>query len=72
MKRCLLLGLVFLSLAGGCSGNKSKELFDTAQFEEKQNNRDHARQLYKEIVTNYPESPIAKKAQERLAALAGK
>ncbi|WP_224981759.1 tetratricopeptide repeat protein [Geomonas agri] len=71
MKR---VGLAVLLLAAlcGCAGDKGKELFDTAQFEEKQNNREHAKQLYQEIVTKYPDSPIAKQAQERLAALGGK
>jgi TolA-binding protein len=55
-----------------CSVDKSKELMETAQFEEKQNNREHARKLYQEIVSKYPKSPLAKQAEERLAALAGK
>jgi TolA-binding protein len=59
-------------IMAACSADKSKELFETAQFEEKQNNREHARQLYQEIVTKYPKSPLAKQAEERLAALAGK
>ena len=72
MKRLVVLGLVLIGLMGACSVDKSKELFETAQFEEKQNNREHAMQLYQEIVTKYPKSPLAKQAQERLATLAGK
>lgn len=72
MKRLALLAMVLMGLLGACSGDKSKELFETAQFEEKQNNREHARQLYQEIVTKYPESPVAKQAQERLGALSEK
>ncbi|HLO25023.1 MAG TPA: hypothetical protein VK187_02845 [Geobacteraceae bacterium] len=72
MKRLVALGLVLIGLMGACSIDKSKELFETAQFEEKQNNREHAMQLYQEIVTKYPKSPLAKQAQERLATLAGK
>ncbi|QWV91998.1 hypothetical protein KP004_12265 [Geomonas oryzisoli] len=71
MKR-LVLGALLLAALGGCAGDKGKELFDTAQFEEKQNNREHAKQLYQEIVTKHPDSPLAKQAQERLAALGGK
>lgn len=71
MKRLLLVLFTALSLLGGCSSDKSKELFETAQFEEKQNNRDHARKLYQEIVEKYPDSPVAKQAQERLTALGG-
>lgn len=72
MKRLVASGLVLLGLMGACSVDKSKELFETAQFEEKQNNREHAAQLYQEIVAKYPKSPLAKQAQERLAALAAK
>ena len=72
MKRLVILGMVLIGLAGACTADKSKELFETAQFEEKQNNREHARQLDQEIVTKYPKSPLAKQAEERLAVLAGK
>ena len=72
MKRFVILGMVCIGLLGACTGDKSKELFETAQFEEKQNNREHARQLYQEIVTKYPKSPLAKQAEERLATLSGK
>jgi outer membrane protein assembly factor BamD (BamD/ComL family) len=72
MKRLVVLGMVLIGLLGACTGDKGKELFETAQFEEKQNNREHARQLYQEIVTKYPTSPLAKQAEDRLAALAGK
>lgn len=58
--------------ATGCSGDKGKELFETAQFEEKQSNREHAAKLYEEIVRKYPESPLAAKAKERLQALSVK
>ncbi len=59
------LYVVMLALSG-CNGSKADELLETAQFEEKQNNRDHARQLYEEILRNYPKSEAARKAQERL------
>lgn len=72
MKRLIVLGMALACLLGACAGDKSKELFETAQFEEKQNNREHAIKLYQEIVTKYPKSPLAKQAEERLAALAGK
>ena len=72
MKRLIVLALVLMAFVGGCSSDKSNELLETARFEEKQNNNEHARKLYQEIVEKYPESPAAKEAQERLAALGGK
>ncbi|MFM8550785.1 MAG: hypothetical protein ACKOCD_00460 [Nitrospiraceae bacterium] len=62
------LGLSLLAFAG-CGGDRAQELFETAQFEERQNNRDHARQLYEEILREYPASEAARNAQDRLRAL---
>ena len=59
---CLLLLLV------GC-GDKAKDLYDTAQLEEKQNNRPHATKLYRQIVEEHPDSPYANQAKTRLAEL---
>jgi outer membrane protein assembly factor BamD (BamD/ComL family) len=59
---CLLLLLV------GCS-DKAKDLFDTAQLEEKQNNRPHSTKLYRQIVEKYPDSRYANQAKTRLAEL---
>ena len=69
MKKLVLLGMVLLGLLGGCAADKSQELFETAQFEEKQNNKEHARKLYQEILDKYPDSPVAKQAEERLKAI---
>jgi len=64
-----MLAIVFSISA--CSGSGDKELFETAKFEELQNNKEHARELYDEVVKKYPESDYAKKAKERLNALKG-
>ena len=69
MIRRMVLGLAFVLALSGCGGSKADELFETAQFEEKQNNREHAQQLYEEILRDYPESETAKKAAARLAQL---
>jgi len=54
-------------LALGCSTDKNAaELLDTARFEEKQNNRDHAIKLYSEIIQKYPDSQAAITAKNRL------
>jgi len=67
MRKILLLAWLFLILAG--CGDRAKELFDTAQFEERQYNVEHAQQLYQEIVDGFPDSPYAAQAKERLTVL---
>lgn len=64
----ILLGSGIL-LMGGCT-EKSKELFETAQLEELQNNPEHARRLYREIIQDYPDSEYADRARERMSELA--
>ncbi|MBT0663371.1 hypothetical protein KI809_03570 [Geobacter pelophilus] len=67
--RFAIIGMLVLSVAVGCAGDKGKELFDTAQFEEKQGNREHALKLYQEIIQKHAGSELAKKAEGRLAEL---
>lgn len=70
MKQFMLALLVLCTLtAGGCTGDKGKELFETAQFEEKQHNVEHAVQLYREIVRKHAGSDYAVKAEQRLTEL---
>lgn len=62
--------MVMVSLAiAGCSGDSAKELFETAQLEELQDNYDHARELYRKIIEKHTESAYAAKARERLDGL---
>lgn len=61
-----VLGLFFGS--AGC-GESPQQLFETAQFEELQNNQSHARELYEQIIRTHPNSDFAKKAALRLAEL---
>jgi TolA-binding protein len=68
--RNLTNAAVLLSLLlVGCSGDKAKELLETAEFEERQMNVPHAKQLYEEVIRLYPSSPQAQTARERLAKL---
>jgi hypothetical protein len=62
----LILLLLFAFVLPGCSGDKAAELYNTAGFEELQNNREHALKLYEEIVEKYPDSEYAQKAEERI------
>ena len=62
--RVWLLGI--LLAFSGCGLESSENLFETAQFEEKQSNLTHAKQLYQQIIASYPESDYAKMAQQRL------
>jgi TolA-binding protein len=66
--RLILCSLCFMLLLS-CSGDKAKELLETAEFEERQHNVVHAKQLYEEIVRSHPSSPQAETARTRLAAL---
>jgi TolA-binding protein len=66
MRRFLAVFLLLLLV--GC-GDQAKNLFDTAQLEEKQNNRPHATKLYQQIIEEYPNSPYANQAKSRLAEL---
>ncbi len=68
-KSCIALSLcLFVFGVVGC-GEDPQQLFETAQFEELQNNESHARELYERIIQTSPDSQFAKKAKERLAEL---
>ena len=70
-KYVLILLTVCCTALTACSNDQGKQQLETAQFEEKQNNREHAVKLYEEVVTKYAGSPNAKIAQDRLNALKG-
>jgi outer membrane protein assembly factor BamD (BamD/ComL family) len=57
-----------VTLLAGC-GDKAKDLYETAELEEKQFNKPHATELYRQIVEQYPSSPYASQAKDRLAEL---
>ena len=66
----LAAGVLMLALTA-CSADNGKQQLETAQFEEKQNNKEHAIKLYEEVVSKYPGSANAKIARERLDVLKG-
>ena len=66
MRRLVILVSLLLALGSAACGDGAKEIFDTAEFEELQNNIEHARQLYRRIIEQYPDSQFAGKAQGRL------
>lgn len=69
LKYTLCIGLVLACLALAGCGDRAKELYETAQFEELQQNKPHAIKLYEELLQKYPDSEYGKKARERLDSL---
>lgn len=62
--------LIIAILSAGCSAEKKgAELLETARFEEKQNNLEHAVKLYEEVVRRFPGSQPSKDAAIRLNEL---
>ncbi len=64
-----ILCLLLLALTVACDVDKAKELLDTAEFEERQMNLPHAKQLYEDVIRLYPGSKEAEAARARLAQL---
>ncbi len=64
----MLRVLICISWIGisGC-GEDPQQIFDTAQFEEKQGNQAHAIELYEHVIEISPESEWGKQERERLA-----
>jgi TolA-binding protein len=66
--RAMVLCVAILACTA-CSGDKPKELLDLAEFEERQMNLPHARELYEDVIRLYPTSKEAETARARLASL---
>jgi len=66
LRKAVLAAGLLLACAG-CPGESAEQLMKTADFEELQRNQEHAHQLYERIVREFPDSPEAKIAAERLA-----
>jgi len=70
MKRWLSIVCIVLAVTVcGCTGSDPEALFDTAKLEERQDNPEHARQLYQRLVDEHPQTAYADKARERLRDL---
>ena len=70
MTRWMQIGAVVFCIAlSACTGDKAKELFETAELEERQHNVAHAKQLYEDLIRLYPSSPQAETARARLILL---
>jgi TolA-binding protein len=69
MRLTIIVAVLLAAFTVGCSDKAAQELYMTAQFEERQNNVQHAKDLYQEITTKYPTSSYAKDAQARLMIL---
>lgn len=71
MKTTIIIALFSALLLAGCTSGEKKaaELLETARFEEKQSNREHAQKLYQEIIKKYPDSTAAKEAAGRMNEL---
>jgi hypothetical protein len=67
--RALTIAVMLTLLISGCSGDKAKDLLETAELEERQMNLPHAKQLYEEVIRLYPSSREAQTARDRLAKL---
>ena len=65
----IVIVVLLLIGAAACSGDKAKELLETAELEERQMNVPHAKQLYEDIIRLYPSSKEADTARARLAKL---
>jgi TolA-binding protein len=67
-KMAVIAASVFSLLFCACADaeQRAQELYELAVFEEKQFNKEHATELYEEILQKYPETEVAQKARDNL------
>ncbi len=64
--------VTLLSLGAACGPGQAAQQLEIAQFEERQGNKAHAKELYQDLIIRYSDSPAAQTARARLAELADK
>lgn len=69
MTRTTISAVLLCVALAACTGDKPKELLETAELEERQHNESHAKQLYEDVIRLYPDSKQAETARAHLAAL---
>ena len=71
-RMCMWIILAVLLLGSACGPDQAAQQLEIAQFEERQGNKAHAKELYQDIILRYSDSPAAQTARTRLAELADK
>lgn len=67
---CSVTCSVILVLAACTGGDRAaRELCDLARFEQQQFNHEHARELYEQVLRQYPDSSSADTARAALSAM---
>ena len=61
--------IILFLLITACSGDKARELLETAELEERQMNLPHAKQLYEDVIRLYTTSKEADTDRARLTKL---
>ncbi len=69
---CTWVILALLLVGSACGPDQAAQQLEIAQFEERQGNKAHAKELYQEIILRDSDSPAAQTARTRLAELADK
>lgn len=66
--RSLIVGVFCLSMLA-CAEEKGRDMYEIARQEDRQGNTAHATKLYNNVISAYPGSKLAKKAEERIAEM---
>jgi hypothetical protein len=69
---CMWIIFSLLPVSSGCGVDQAAQQLEVAQFEERQGNKAHAKELYQDIILRYSDNPAAQTARTRLAEVADK